>query len=672
VRDPSSAEVARPSLLRVASLVGALACGWLAGCGDDSKFATLTVELAALSTVAAETGENECGVTRETALPAEVTCLAFSLCRRTDEGCEPVGLLRSGARGGGVRVLRVPRSAVVSFDTSATGGPFELTVTGYDVNGEVFATATTRGFSIGAPVRVRLERQAAESDWSCAPGTASGAVQPRALHAATLLPNGEVLLYGGVFGDAIDATIMSSGTQGATLQPTVEVYDAVAQRVAPVRVTGSYDWGGRVLFASRLLPGPAAGPYTIALYGGYEASAGAVLFLDEIQSENAVGSPLVPSADAVPGPALRLTYDPQARRVAIEPLPLGDDDAVATGFVALSEDLDGSTTALLALGAGAFTGPMRIPDLSSARAAFRVGSNGAIPMPRASVTWTTARLAASATAIDDERVFVWGGVVDEMMNGNARLRAGELLGSTGDTAVLRGGVDTECPSAAVGPSPEGLPPPTAFHTATRIAVGEVLLAGGLLVSGTADCAGRGITGLAPSARPLSVVSFDAAGNAAGVGVTAPADFRASVFHTATATARGVVLVGGAAERDGMRLEGLTQVGIVTRSGPGVYGFEALPELVTPRFGHAATLLPGERLLVTGGFERVTGARRVRAVNFAEVLPLAARPAPALACSDEPLAMRDAGAGDAGRRDGAVADAGADDAATDASADDAGP
>jgi len=660
-------------------LVLALVSAGLSGCADDSKFATLTVELASLSSVDPETGENECGLTRETELPAEVTCLAFSLCRRTDEACEPVGLVRTGARGGGARVLRVPRSSVVSFDTAAAGDGFELTVTAYDVDGDVYATATTRGISIGAPVRVRLERRQAEPAWSCAPGTASGTMQPRALHATTSLPNGEVLLFGGVFGDAIDSTILPSGTQGATLQPAIEVYDAVAQRIAPVRVAGSYDWGGRVLFGSRLLPGPQGGPYTIALYGGYEADSGAVLFLDEIQSENAVGSPLVPSPDAAPGPALRLTYDPRARRVTIEPLPLGDADAVPSGFVALSEDLDGDTTALLALGAGAFEGPTRVPDLAPARAVFWVGSSGAIPPSRTSTPFATPRLGATATAIDDERVLAWGGVIDEMANENARLRAGELLSVTGDMAVLRGGVATDCPSAAAAPSPEGVPAPTAFHTATRIASGEVLVAGGLLVSGTTECAGRGVTGLAPAAQPLTVVSIDSTGAASGVGVAVPSTFQAPVFHSATATARGVVLVGGAAKQ-GLRLEGLTQVGLVTRSGPGAYGFEALPALVTPRFGHAATLLPGERLLVTGGFERIpsTGSeRRVRALNFAEVLPLAPRPAPALECSDELLAPGDAGSGDAGRRDAAtdasaadasVADAGVDDAGVD----DAGP
>jgi hypothetical protein len=442
-----------------------------------------------------------------------------------------------------------------------------------------------------------------------------------------------------------------------------------------VRIAGSYDWAGRVLFASRLLPGPATGPYTIALYGGYEASAGAVLFLDETQSDNVIGSPLVPTSDAVPGPALRLTYDPRGRRVTIEPLPLGDADAVPTGFAALSEDLDGETTALLALGAGAFEGPTRTPDLSSARASFWVGSNGAVPVSRESMMLVTSRLGASATAIDEERVLVWGGVIDEMLNSNAHLRAGELLSVSGAATVLRGGVESECPPASAGASPEGLPAPTALHTATRLASGEVLLAGGLLVSGTMECAGRGITGLLPSARPLSVVSIDASGAAVGVGVTVPAGYQASVFHTATATARGVVLVGGA-ELSGMRLEGLTQVGLVTRSGPGAYAFQALPALVTPRFGHAATLLPGERLLVTGGFARASAMgseRRVRTLTFGEVLPLAPRPAPAIECSDEPLTPVDAGAGDAGRRDAATSDAAAPDAGTaDAGAVDAGP
>ncbi len=656
-------------------LVG-LAVGLLAvaGCGDDSEFATLTVELAALSSVATDTGENSCAAEREEALPSEVVCLAFELCRRTDEGCEPVGLVRTGGDhdAAGARVLRFPRSAVVSFDTEASGGAFELTVTGYDADGDVFASATARGFQVGAPVRVRLERRGVDPAWSCAPGSASGAALPRALHAATLLPNGEVLLYGGVFGSDIDPTISPSGTKGATLQPGIEAYDAVGQRLVPIRVGGAYEWRGRVLFASRLLPGPAAGPYTIALYGGYEASGRAVLFLDEAQSENAVGSPLVPAEDAAPGPALRLTYDPRARSVSISPLSLGNPDAVGTGFVAVSGDLEPGGPALLVLGAGAFTGGARTPAFAAPPRAFWVGPTGAVPTSLGASTLATARLGATATALGDANVFVWGGSVAEMDDRQARALAGELIAAGSPTRVIGGGTDLDCPVTLPDPVGDALPEPTAFHTATPIAPRAVLIAGGLLVNGE-DCVGRGITTLYPTARPLSVVVFSDSGAPTATGVPLPAGYQASIFHSATATARGVVLVGGAGVVAGKRLEGLRQAGVVARDAGGVYTFNALPSLATGRWGHAATLLPGERLLVTGGFERfddAMDARRVRAVSFAEVLPFGPRPAAALECVDEPLVVRDAGAGDAGRRDAGAADAAVAD--IDAGAPDAGP
>jgi hypothetical protein len=636
-----------------------LVSSWLAvsGCGDDSKFATLTVELAAAASDA-------CLTDREEDLPASVVCLSFEMCRRSATDCAPVELVRTGGdhEGTGARVLRFARSAVVSFDTRATGGDLELTVTAYQEDGAVFATGTTRGITVGEAVRVRLERTGASTDprqWSCAPGSATAAALPRALHASTLLPNGDVLLYGGVLGSDIDLSgVGVTGAKGATLQPGIEVYDELQQRIVPVSIGGSYAWRGRVLFGSRLLPGAAGGPYTIALYGGYEAEGRAVLYLDAGQASNETGSPIVPAEGALPGVPLRLTYDPRAHSVQIVELPLGNADAIDTGFVAVSEDVGASHEAVLVLGAGPFTGSPPAATFATEARAFWLDETGGIVPSMGATLLATARLGATVTPVDRARVFVWGGSVHETDDLAARAAAGEVLTRGGASRVLQGGTTTDCAYPPPAPSVANeLPEPTVFHTATAIAPTKILLAGGLLV-GAPDCTGRSITTLYPPTRPLVVVSVDSGSGATAVTVPMPAGAVTPIFHTATKTPDGVVLLGGAGLVGLLRLEALAQAGLVSDDGVGGYAVTALPDLRVPRWGHATTLLPGNRLLVTGGFQTYQDGttRRARSLEWSEVLPLTP-PGPArLECTDEPMAVVDGGARDAGQLDAGPVDA----------------
>ncbi len=658
------------SLLLLSRLTLLSALFAVSGCGDDSKFATLSVELAAVSSAGCEAAPEE-------DLPPTVVCFAFELCRRTSTTCEPVALLRTGAdhAAAGVRVLRLERSSVFSFDTRASGGALELSVTAYQEDGAVFATGTTRDITMGEQVRVRLERVAGTDgpQWSCAPGTTAGASLPRALHAATLLPGGQVLLYGGVFGTDVDLNGVGVPTaRGATLQPGIEVYDPILQRIMPVTRKGSFDWKGRVLFASRLLPGPAAGPYVIALYGGYEADDRAALFLDANQSANATGTPIVPAENVQPGVPLLLTYDPRTRSVAIEANPLDSPDAINTGFLAVSENAGTHDEAVLVLGAGAFTvAPPAGPTATFAAVgrAFWLDDSGQVATGVASTALATRRMGATVTAVDGTTALLWGGSVDEADDVAARAAAGEVLTRGGGSRALQGGTTLDCVGAYPPPPPAvatDLPEPTVFHTATLLAPRQVLIAGGLLVGGR-DC-NLGITTLYPPHRPLTVVSLDPLGVATAAAVTLPMNFVPTIFHTATATAGGVVLVGGAGPVAGLRLASVAQVGLVEADGMGGQVFTPLAPLRAARWGHAATLLPGRRLLVTGGFETDATTRRAHALAWSEVLPLAPAGPPRLECTDEPFAAVDAGAGagdggrrDAGATDGGDADAGAVDA-----------
>src|SRR5690606_7673349 len=81
-------------------------------------------------------------------------------------------------------------------------------------------------------------------------------------------------------------------------------------------------------------------------------------------------------------------------------------------------------------------------------------------------------------------------------------------------------------------------------------------------------------------------------------------FTPTILHTATyVPGFGVVLTGGASVVGGDRLQPVATAARVT-GGPGTFALDdALQDLTTARFGHVATLLPGHRLLVTGGLVR---------------------------------------------------------------------
>ncbi|MDQ3037889.1 MAG: hypothetical protein M3Y87_36175, partial [Myxococcota bacterium] len=84
---------------------------------------------------------------------------------------------------------------------------------------------------------------------------------------------------------------------------------------------------------------------------------------------------------------------------------------------------------------------------------------------------------------------------------------------------------------------------------------------------------------------------------------------------------------------------------VSRDATGTYAADVLASMIGPRWGHAIAPLPGDRVLVTGGFAR-EGAT-LRAISSAETLLLATPPAPISGCgqsdgSDAGRTTRDAG------------------------------
>lgn len=129
-------------------------------------------------------------------------------------------------------------------------------------------------------------------------------LQCRAFHTATLLPNGEVLIYGGLKGDE-QCNVTSNDTLSAV--DTVEIYhpnyegtrsfEVLTQKVPP-----------RAFHQAMLLPSDPAGPYRLLLVGGLSGPAPT----SPVVSVAAGTKPFMftPLTNAVAATALLVTYDP--------------------------------------------------------------------------------------------------------------------------------------------------------------------------------------------------------------------------------------------------------------------------------------------------------------------------------------------------------------------------
>jgi hypothetical protein len=247
-----------------------------------------------------------------------------------------------------------------------------------------------------------------------------------------------------------------------------------------------------------------------------------------------------------------------------------------------------------------------------------------------------ARWGATASRLGAGQVFVWGGNVDAVLPDEVIAQAGEILGSS---------------SGPVSSATLGFPAATALHTATPI-TGGVLLAGGLVVAPVTGMSG-GMT-IDPPAQPLTAITLDATMRPQATAVPVdPAIWPTPILHGAVALDDGSVVITGGSIRTTDALGMSTQLWPVgrairvARDGVGVYAASALPGLIVPRWGHAAAVLPGGRVFVSGGFVR--SGSSLRAIAAPEILLLDAPPASISSCSepgDAGTRPRDAGPRDA--------------------------
>lgn len=510
----------------------------------------------------------------------------------------------------------------------------------------------TRDLIAGAKLIIRLYPI---GQWSEPYPPNEPAPAPRAFHQAVSLPNGDVLILGGVRGENVDVNPGPAETK-ARLVSSIELYDQSAHRYRDVVVPDGMLFN-RVLFATRYI-GLEGELHRVRVIGGLTGQDGeAALGFAARGVDGPGGSPLVPVEGIGIGPTVDLLFDlgEEPQLVDIRDVPNLSEPrgslVTATDQPAVSADArinDASGVVFPELGAGA----------SGAVEAYTLNEEGAVDTV---YPLAHPRIGATATQLPTGQVVVWGGNV--AMGGE-------------DPSVASGEVHVSASAAAVGAA-LGAPPPTGFHRAAPVGITEgdtattFLVVGGFRVQGLPELpAGPTATYAEPPAAPIKLLEYGA-GPSVQLRAEIPSNgYTTSIFHTLTRLegVRWLVTGGGTREMNGLsRFIPSDQAGVITFD-----GYEAIDPLDEGRFGHTATRLPGNRILVHGGFRGND--------NGSIINPGTGGPGPELIylvdvdrmdilrigqCDDQ-IVFRDAGARmdaalpgarDAGRPDAGMADAG---------------
>lgn len=551
-----SARLAQLALAAV-GLLGA------AGCGGDKSLTTVDFRVVGPP---AETGDGRCP---ELIAPSPVDLSGADRARFTFRRpgggpflCDVV-LPLSGA----ARAVAIPGLA-------DEPGPVVITV---EYFGD-FGTGPVllgRGDTTGEPNTDRMIdiHVTPTGDFSCTDARPHTA---RAFHTVTTLPNGELLIAGGVGaapgGDGtIDPTV-AAGQLFALAD--LEIFDPVD---GTVRTLSAPALTPRAMHEAVVLDDRADGLIRVALIGGLTVNGDPETLPVLRPGTAAEAFRLMPTADAVPAPTEVITYDPTRFTAAVE----------RVGAVA-------GTGILPAAGAGGGS-PVPSPPLlfgGYSDATLAAGATGfsAIDTASGAVSGSgaavTARVGATVTPLGDSRTLVWSGAIFGALDAGSR--AGEIISDDGSGPV----------SAAVALSMSGAgASPRAFHRAVQVGPGQVLVAGGFALSM--------MTAQAPASQLGQIIHVDTEVTVENLSAGAPAT-PVGYPSLVPLTGGGALLSGGspAVGADGCLPGDTTGLGCAVASAY-VYqltsgGLAPTGEMRVPRYGHRGALLPDGRVVVTGG------------------------------------------------------------------------
>ncbi|MBX7196039.1 MAG: hypothetical protein K1X94_28545 [Sandaracinaceae bacterium] len=544
--------------LRSSAALAALSLPLIAGCPDQGRHSALRLESVPV-----------CGGDRPT-----LGCVEVRVCESdhpsTCVSVAPVGGPYPMPEEPGQTLLVVPIvGGVLRFDVRAAVG------TTYDVDVLAFSEATSRVIAAGHANNVTLGGETTvlqlypTDGWACPTVSDTEMVLRRAFHQTVALSNGDALLIGGItFERSATGLSLIAGTPTAGLvdaEHSVLVWDAHDQQLYPVTITGGDGAGlARVMFDARWVERTVPdGRERVRLFGGVTGTS-SLTFASSSTSQY----PVHVSDGAELANVLDILYDPATRSMEI----VERDTPLPSVVESLREPLPTDGVDSFAALVGPSSGPAETVT-SFGTASDSISAGAALP---------SARRGATLTGLGARGFIVYGGNVADM--GAAQ--------DTGRALVLS-------PSGTL--LPVTLPASlaiSALHTASVIDSDTVLFVGGLGLTGASVGPATG-----PVVRAYELASSGSA--LTEVAITG-AETSERIYHTATTyrapdAARSSVVVVGGSTRTSSQLQPLDSAYVVDLdASPPI---RALPSLRVPRLGHAAVLLRGGTVLVTGGLRR---------------------------------------------------------------------
>jgi hypothetical protein len=545
-------------------------------------------------------------------------CIAIKLSACAEQSGECSSVFGDAPADQDGRLAKVQGGAFDLPTKTATRTDLYLQVGMYG-DGQLLATGEARKVSFSEDGEAGLTLFPVGPRTACAePGGRSiEALRKRTFHTATLMPNGQVLIAGGVTGP-----LLRTDPDPNALGQSMEVLDPRSGAIEEVSIVNDAPDESRTEFfrafhqAAYIGTDP-EGRYTIRVLGGIRALGTRQSVLVSRTREGMPlqllfsGAPEGPDEDAEPAPPVDIHYDPGARSATITDAGAETSEyprGSFGGFAVLTDpDADpGEVTAgyYLGGGLGAWTEAQEqantIPPVTGG---FLIsptgGTTNATPAPL-----EVGRVGTAALGIGADEVLFWGGnvwSVEGIVNRDERLAAlaAEIAeihrpGDAGASAEFVPVTGLEVPS-------------TAFHAAAVAAVDgdvyRIVVAGGYVVT---DLEAVDTQQFAPV--PLYLVSYDKAQRTAEVTAVdcGAADcgevFGEVAYLTATVVTPGrVLLVGGNYEYDGpSRITyGARAVAGVVNVSEETATFEPV-DLAAARYGHTATRLADGAVLILGG------------------------------------------------------------------------
>ncbi len=437
-------------------------------------------------------------------------------------------------------------------------------------------------------------------DFRCVDSTMSVG---RAFHTATLLPNGTVLVVGGVVASPSDPTRDGIANEELFVTGSAELYDPSTGTFHPVMEPAP---GARAFHQAALIGDQP--PYQVLLVGGIAPTAGMGAQPQLGINTGLDGARLVPFS----GPSALQAQAAGAEILSFDPTNNSATRVPVAGFLsAVFQAGAALKNGLAVAGGNAYSGMLNNTDLTAAKSLSVMIGAGTTHQGMLS----TQRTGATMTALYDDTALVWGG---------ARTPADP----SGD---LVSGLSGAAPSATM--VTVASTPNTWFHTATLFAStassASVLVTGGFEVQ-------SGAQALDPPLDALRVVTV----NAGAVSMTpvvldnwAPADaacaadnrYRPAGWESAVSLGdQGPVLITGGTPRTiacndceqspSNPLCSLHQASLF--SAPAT--LSKLPALQIGRLGHTSTLLTDGTVLIIGGIREPLAGGGTRVVAEAEI------------------------------------------------------